>query len=78
MYYLIASMSQESRLSLAGSSAQGLTKLQSGVGQGAFSSGGLNGEEPTSKFIPVVGKNHFLAAIELMWFASSRPAREHL
>ena len=47
------------------------------VGQGAFSSEGLNGEEPTFKFIQAVGKDHFLAAIELMW-SLLQGQQEHL
>lgn len=60
VYYLTVSVHQGSRLSLAGSSAQRLTRLTLRCQSSTFSPGGLTREEPTSTFIQIVGKFIFL------------------
>lgn len=71
MYYLTVFMGQEFRLGLARSPPQGLTKLQSRLGQW-----------PPLKLRVlhqaqvVVDRTHFLAAIEFI--SSPRPAQERL
>lgn len=58
--YLIVSMGQEPRHCLPGSSARGLTRLQSRLAKAAVSSEGLTGEESTSKLNQAVGRVDFL------------------